>query len=219
MSEENIIEIVDYTKSFKGTTILNKINLNVKKGKTYGIIGRNGSGKTLIFKAICGFIRPTSGYVKVKGQKIGSDVDFPDNVGALIEQPGFLPNYSAFDNLKFLAQINNKIDNSKIIEVLHFMELPIGDKKVKEFSLGMKQRLGIAQAIMEDPEILILDEPFNGLDKYSVEKLKEKLIQIKDGGKTILLTSHIERDVQQLSDYLYEIDNGILTNVKIDGIS
>lgn len=210
MTEGNIIEIVNYTKSFKGNIVLNDINLNIERGKCYGIVGRNGSGKTLIFKAICGFIRPTSGYVIVNGEKIGTDVDFPNNVGALIESPGFLPNYSAFENLKFLADINQEVSDLRIMEVLRFLELPTDKKKVKEFSLGMKQRLGIAQAIMEDPEILILDEPFNGLDKYSVNKLKDKLLEIKKKGKTILLTSHIENDIQQLSDYLYEIDNGVL---------
>jgi ABC-2 type transport system ATP-binding protein len=212
---DNVIEIVNYTKAFKGTTVLKDINLNVKRGKCYGIVGRNGSGKTLVFKSICGFIRPTSGYIMVNGLKIGSDVDFPDNVGALIEQPGFLPNYSAFDNLKFLANINNKIGNQEIEEVLKFVELyPIDNKLVKKYSLGMKQRLGIAQAIMEDPEILILDEPFNGLDKEGVKNLKEKLIELKEQGKTILMTSHMYQDIEELSDYIYEVDNGSLVELK-----
>ncbi|AYE34456.1 ABC transporter ATP-binding protein [Clostridium septicum] len=214
---DNVIEIVNYTKIFKGTTVLKNINLNIIRGKCYGIVGRNGSGKTLIFKSICGFIRPTSGYVMVNGLKIGFDVDFPDDVGALIEQPGFLPNYNAFDNLKFLANIRNKIGNKEIEKVLKFVELyPIDNKLVKEYSLGMKQRLGIAQAIMEDPEILILDEPFNGLDKEGVKNLKEKLIELKEKGKTILMTSHIYQDIEELSDYIYEVDNGVLIKLKGD---
>ena len=214
---DNVIEIVNYTKIFKGTTVLKNINLNIIRGKCYGIVGRNGSGKTLIFKSICGFIRPTSGYVMVNGLKIGFDVDFPDDVGALIEQPGFLPNYNAFDNLKFLANIRNKICNKEIEKVLKFVELyPIDNKLVKEYSLGMKQRLGIAQAIMEDPEILILDEPFNGLDKEGVKNLKEKLIELKEKGKTILMTSHIYQDIEELSDYIYEVDNGVLIKLKGD---
>ncbi|MPL95460.1 putative ABC transporter ATP-binding protein YxlF [bioreactor metagenome] len=212
---DNVIKIVNYTKVFKGTTVLKDINLNIIRGKCYGIVGRNGSGKTLIFKSICGFIRPTSGYIMVNGLKIGFDVDFPDNVGALIEQPGFLPNYSAFDNLKFLANIKNKIGNKEIEKVLKFVELyPIDNKLVKKYSLGMKQRLGIAQAIMEDPEILILDEPFNGLDKEGVKNLKEKLIELKEQGKTILMTSHIYQDIEELSDYIYEVDNGSLVELK-----
>ncbi|MDU5105135.1 ATP-binding cassette domain-containing protein [Clostridium sp.] len=200
---------------FKGVTVLKDINLNIRRGKCYGIVGRNGSGKTLIFKAICGFIRPTSGYVMVNGLKVGYDIDFPDNVGALIEQPGFLPNYSAFDNLKFLANIKNRISNKEIEEVLKFVGLyPIDNKLVKKYSLGMKQRLGIAQAIMEDPEILILDEPFNGLDKGGVEDLKEKLAELKSHGKTILMTSHIYQDMEELSDYIYEVDNGSLVEFK-----
>lgn len=214
---DNVIEIVNYTKIFKGTTVLKNINLNIIRGKCYGIVGRNGSGKTLIFKSICGFIRPTSGYVMVNGLKIGFDVDFPDDVGALIEQPGFLPNYNAFDNLKFLANIRNEIGNKEIEKVLKFVELyPIDNKLVKEYSLGMKQRLGIAQAIMEDPEILILDEPFNGLDKEGVKNLKEKLIELKEKGKTILMTSHIYQDIEELSDYIYEVDNGVLIKLKGD---
>ncbi|ATD53856.1 ABC transporter ATP-binding protein [Clostridium chauvoei] len=214
---DNVIEIVNYTKIFKGTTVLKNINLNIIRGKCYGIVGRNGSGKTLILKSICGFIKPTSGYVMVNGLKIGFDVDFPDDVGALIEQPGFLPNYNAFDNLKFLAKIRNKIGNEEIEKILKFVELyPIDNKLVKEYSLGMKQRLGIAQAIMEDPEILILDEPFNGLDKEGVKNLKEKLIELKEKGKTILMTSHIYQDIEELSDYIYEVDNGVLIKLKGD---
>ncbi|QBJ74259.1 multidrug ABC transporter ATP-binding protein [Clostridium chauvoei] len=214
---DNVIEIVNYTKIFKGTTVLKNINLNIIRGKCYRIVGRNGSGKTLILKSICGFIKPTSGYVMVNGLKIGFDVDFPDDVGALIEQPGFLPNYNAFDNLKFLAKIRNKIGNEEIEKILKFVELyPIDNKLVKEYSLGMKQRLGIAQAIMEDPEILILDEPFNGLDKEGVKNLKEKLIELKEKGKTILMTSHIYQDIEELSDYIYEVDNGVLIKLKGD---
>lgn len=215
MKENNdVIEIVNYTKVFKNTVVLKDINLNIQKGKCYGIVGRNGSGKTLIFKAICGFIRPTSGYILVNGLKVGVDVDFPSNVGALIEQPGFLPNYNAFDNLKFLTDINKKIGEKEIEKVLKFVGLyPIDNKLVKKYSLGMKQRLGIAQAIMEDPEILILDEPFNGLDKDGVTDLKEKLIELKEKGKTILMTSHIYQDIEALSDYIYEVNNGSLIEI------
>lgn len=215
MDKDNtIIEIVNFTKSFKDKTVLQNINLSIKKGKCYGIVGRNGSGKTLIFKAICGFIKATSGYIKVNGLKIGSDIDYPDNVGVLIEQPGFLGNYSAFENLKFLASINNIINEDEIKKVLSFVNLdPVDNKAVKKYSVGMKQRLGIAQAIMENPEILILDEPFNGLDKQGVIDIKEKLKSLKEQGKTILITSHIYQDIEELSDYIYEVDCGKLERI------
>lgn len=210
MDKDNtIIEIVNFTKSFKDKTVLQNINLSIKKGKCYGIVGRNGSGKTLIFKAICGFIKATSGYIKVNGLKIGSDIDYPDNVGVLIEQPGFLGNYSAFENLKFLASINNIINEDEIKKVLSFVNLdPVDNKAVKKYSVGMKQRLGIAQAIMENPEILILDEPFNGLDKKGVREITDLLIQQKKIGKTILLTSHDERTIDELCDRVIEIEKG-----------
>ncbi|UZQ49035.1 ATP-binding cassette domain-containing protein [Clostridium kluyveri] len=202
----DIIKIINFTKKFKNNIILENINLNIKKGKCYGFVGSNGSGKTLIFKAICGFVMPTSGYIIVKGKKISLEVDFPEDVGVLIEQPGFLPNYSAFENLEFLAKINNKIGKTEIENALEFVKLyPYERKKLKNYSLGMKQRLGIAQAIMEDPEILILDEPLNGLDKDGVKIIKNKLLDLKKKGKTILLTSHISQDIEELSDYIYEI--------------
>jgi ABC-2 type transport system ATP-binding protein len=208
----NVIEIINLVKEYKGTRVLNDINLNVKKGKCYGFVGRNGSGKSLLFKAICGFIQPTSGYINVNGKKIGVDIDFPENVGVLIEHPGFLPHYTAFENLKFLADINNNIGNVEIENAMNYVALDINNhKKLKTYSLGMKQRLGIAQAIMEDPEILILDEPMNGLDKEGVKLIKEKLLEFKEKGKTILLTSHISQDVEEISDYIYEFDKGNLS--------
>ncbi|WP_026883205.1 ABC transporter ATP-binding protein [Clostridium akagii] len=211
-STENVIEIINLTKQYKSIKVLNNINLTIKKGKCYGFIGRNGSGKSLLFKAIAGFIRPTLGYVTVNGKKVGSDIDFPENIGVLIEHPGFLPQYTAFENLKFLADINNKIGNVEIENAMKYVDLDINNnKKLKTYSLGMKQRLGIAQAIMEDPEILILDEPMNGLDKEGVQLIKEKLIEFKKNGKTILITSHISQDVEEISDYIYEFDNGNLS--------
>ncbi|MFT8312863.1 MAG: ATP-binding cassette domain-containing protein [Clostridium sp.] len=213
-STKNVIEIVNLTKRYKDVNVLNNINLNIKKGKCYGLIGRNGSGKSLLFKAICGFIRPTSGYVNVNGKKVGSDVDFPENIGVLIEHPGFLPEYTAFENLKFLASINNKIGNIEIENAMKCVNLDINNhKSVKKYSLGMKQRLGIAQALMENPEILILDEPMNGLDKEGVKLIKQKLLELKEKGRTILLTSHISEDITEISDYVYELDNGNLSQI------
>ncbi|MEQ8197932.1 MAG: ABC transporter ATP-binding protein [Clostridiaceae bacterium] len=216
MSNKNFIIKFDHlTKKYHNDVVLNDINLELEEGKCYGFIGRNGSGKSLLFKAICGFIRPSSGHVTVNDKKIGSEIDFPENTGILIEHPGFLPSYSAFDNLKFLASINNKISNTHIIDALNFVELdPTNSKKVKNFSLGMKQRLGLAQAIMEDPDILILDEPMNGLDKNGVVLVRERLLELKKQGKTILLTSHIQQDIDELCDFVYEMDNGNISVIR-----
>lgn len=207
--EEYIIEISNFSKKYKDRIVLKDINLKIQKGKCYGFVGINGSGKTILFKAICGLINPSSGYIKVDGKEIGNEVDFPENVGMLIEEPGFLPNYSAFENLKFLADINKKIGESEIYAALKYVELnPYDNKSVKKYSLGMKQRLGVAQAIMEDPDILILDEPMNSLDKKGVKLIKEKLLELKEKGKTILLTSHIAEHMEELCDFIYEIDDG-----------
>lgn len=207
--DKDIIEIINYTKKYNDTCILNDINLTLKKGKCYGFIGRNGSGKSMLFKAISGFIKPTSGMIKVRGKMIGKDIDFPDNTGILIESPGYLPQYTAFENLKFLAGINKKIGDKEIKETLDSLQLHwISDKKVKNFSLGMKQKLGIAQAIMENQDILILDEPMNGLDKEGVNIVRKRLLEEKGKGKTILLASHIQDDIEILCDNVFEMDNG-----------
>ena len=213
--DKDIIEIINYTKKYNDTCILNNINLTLKKGKCYGFIGRNGSGKSMLFKAISGFIKPTSGMIKVRGKIIGKDIDFPDNTGILIESPGYLPQYTAFENLKFLAGINKKIGDKEIKETLDSLQLHwISDKKVKNFSLGMKQKLGISQAIMENQDILILDEPMNGLDKEGVNIVRKRLLEEKDKGKTILLASHIQEDIEILCDNVFELDNGNIQLIK-----
>lgn len=207
-NKEVVIEVINYTKEFKGEVVLDNINMNFKKGNIYGIIGKNGTGKSVLFKGICGFTRPTKGYINVNGIKIGEKQDFPENVGMIIEKPGFLPDYSGFDNLKFLADINKKIGAKEIEEAMEFVELdPKSKKKVKNYSLGMKQRLGIAQAIMEDPEILILDEPMNALDVEGVELIREKLKELNKKGKTILITSHNQEDIDKLCNIVYKIQN------------
>lgn len=212
---EIIIRFDNYTKKFHNDIVLNNINLDLEKGKCYGFIGRNGSGKSLLFKALCGFIRPSSGCVTVNEKKIGIEIDFPENTGILIEHPGFLPSYSAFDNLKFLASINNKVQDEHLTNILNLVGLePKSTKKVKNFSLGMKQRLGIAQAIMENPNILILDEPMNGLDKNGVLHIRDLLLELKNEKKTILLTSHIQQDIDALCDHVYEMDNGNLSIIR-----
>ncbi len=210
-----MLEIKGLTKKFKKRTVLRDINLSLEFGNIYGFIGANGSGKSVFFKTICGFLKPDKGTVTVNGKTIGKEIDFLPSLGVVIEKPGFIENYNQFENLKYLAQINNVIDDKKIIEVLHRVGLDINNKeKVKTFSLGMRQRLAIAQAIMEDQKIIILDEPFNGLDKNGCNQIKNLLMELKSPDRLILLTSHIEGDIDSLSDYIFEFSDGKISLVK-----
>ena len=207
-----VIQVTDLVKSFGKETVLHHINMNFAPGKIHGIIGRNGSGKTMLMKCICGFIPVTSGKVTVFGKVIGKDVDIPDNIGAIIETPGFLPEYGAYRNLKFLADITGRASKEKIRNAMQSVGLdPDSKKYVGKFSLGMRQRLGLAQAIMEDPDLLILDEPMNGLDKDSVQDMRRYLLHLKEQGKTILLASHSAEDISVLCDTVCEMDKGKLT--------
>lgn len=210
----NMIEITNLCKSFKDTKVLNDITIKIKKGNIIGIIGRNGSGKTVLFKCICGLISPTKGTVKINNKILGKDMDIPDNIGAIIETPGFLPNYNGFKNLKFLAMIKNQTSNEHIKDTIKLVGLnPDSKKHVGKYSLGMRQRLGIAQAIMEDPDVLILDEPMNGLDNDGVQDMRKLFLKLKEQGKTILLASHNKEDIEVLCDEVYMMDKGILTQI------
>lgn len=212
---ENTIVVQDAVKKFRENTALNHVSISFEKGKIHGIIGRNGSGKTVLFKSICGFMPLTSGSITVDGKVIGKDIDVPKNVGAIIEAPGFLPNYSGFKNLKLLAVINRKIGDAQIAETLKRVGLdPQSGKHVGKYSLGMRQRLGIAQAIMENPDILILDEPMNGLDNHGVEDIRALLLELKKEGKTILIASHSAEDINVLCDTVHEMDAGVLQPVR-----
>ncbi|MFR3664905.1 ATP-binding cassette domain-containing protein [Flintibacter sp.] len=212
---ESIIEVQDVTKTFKGTTVLHQINVSFEKGKIHGIIGRNGSGKTVLIKTICGLIHPDQGRVVVDGKVIGKDVDFPESIGAIIEAPGFLPTVSAYRNLSYLASLRRRIGRDEIRAAISFVGLDPDDKKaVGKYSLGMKQRLGLAQAIMEDPSILLLDEPMNGLDNSGVCEMRNYLLQLRKREKTILLVSHSLEDINTLCDSVYEMDHGVLTEKK-----
>lgn len=207
-----MIEIKNLSLTIKKTEILKHINITFEKGKIHGLIGRNGSGKTMLMKCICGFVRPTEGTVHVNGKQIGKDCDFPDSVGIIIETPGFIPYYSGYKNLKLLADLNKKIDGAKIKEIMRQVGLdPDLKRHVRKYSLGMRQRLGLAQAIMENPDLLILDEPMNGLDKEGVADMREYLLQLKEQGKTILLASHSAEDISVLCDTVCEMDKGVLT--------
>lgn len=211
MENEIVVQIKDLHKRINDTVILDNINLELKKGIIYGIVGKNGSGKSMLFKAICGLIRPTEGEIFVFDKPIHKG-NLPENVGLIIETPGFLPQYSAFKNLKMLASINNIINYDEIKKVIALVGLNPEDKRpVKKFSLGMKQRLGIAQAIMEKPKLLILDEPMNGLDEEGVELVRGILLELKKQSVTIIMASHNKEDIEVLCDYVYSMSSGRLT--------
>lgn len=205
------IELIHVTKKFGQELVLKEVNLTLEQGRVYGIIGNNGSGKTVLMKCICGFLIPTTGLIQVFGSSIGQDVDFPESLGVIIETPGFLTNLTGRKNLEILAGMRRKIGPAEIQQVLEKVGLdPALKKPVANYSLGMRQRLGIAQAIMEDPKLLILDEPFNGLDKHGVGEIRKLLLELKEEGKTILLASHNEEDIRILCDEVYEMDGGVL---------
>lgn len=212
MSE--IVNVENVTKYFKQEKVLDDVNMNLETGHIYGIVGKNGAGKTVLFKIIAGFIKPSSGKVTVAGKIIGVDRDFPDSLGLIIETPGFLSQYNAYQNLLYLANINNKISKEDIKESIRMVGLdPDSNKKVGKFSLGMRQRLGIAQAIMENPNLIILDEPMNGLDKKGIEDVKELLLKLKGDGKTILMASHYAEDME-ICDEVFQMEDGKLGDMK-----
>ena len=203
------VRVENLTKQFGQVTAVDHVSAEFKKGNIYGIVGRNGSGKTVFFKLLVGYLKPTAGRVTVAGREIGKDADFAENVGIIIENPGFLGGYSGYRNLEYLADIRGVIGKKEIRESMERVGLdPDSKKKVRRYSLGMRQRLGIAQAIMEDPDILILDEPMNGLDNQGVEDVRAILLGLKDEGKTIILASHNREDIELLCDEVYEMERG-----------
>jgi len=207
-----IIEVKDLSLAIKKQKILDNVSISCDEGRIYGLIGRNGSGKTMLMKCICGFIRPDEGEIRVLDKKIGKDCDFAPDTGIIIETPGFIGHYSGFKNLKLLAAIKNKIKDDRIREIMEFVGLdPNMKKSVRKYSLGMRQRLGLAQAIMEDPKVLILDEPMNGLDKEGVEDMRKYLLKLKEEGKTILIASHSAEDIAVLCDETFEMEKGVLS--------
>lgn len=206
------IVIENVCKRFKDNLVLDRVNLQIEEGTICGLIGRNGSGKTVLMKCICGLMPLTSGKITVQGQIVGKDAEIPKSIGVIIETPGFLPAYSGYSNLKFLADISGKADKAAIRKAIQSVGLdPDSKKHVGKYSLGMRQRLGLAQAIMENPDILILDEPMNGLDKDGVRDMRQYLLDLKANGKTILIASHSAEDIDVLCDTVYEIDKGKLS--------
>jgi ABC-2 type transport system ATP-binding protein len=206
---EPMIVLENVVKKFKDYTALRGISISFEKGKIHGIIGRNGSGKTVMMKCICGLMHPDSGKITVNGKMIGKEVDIANDIGAIIEAPGFLPNYSGYRNLKFLADIKRVIGKQEIYAAMKTVGLdPDNGKHVGKYSLGMRQRLGLAQAIMENPSILILDEPMNGLDRKGVEEMRDLLVSFREQGKTVLLASHNREDIDILCDTVQEMEDG-----------
>lgn len=211
---ENCVEVKNVSKVFKGTTVLDDVSVTFEKGCITGIIGRNGSGKTVLLKLICGLLKNDTGEIIIDGKLIGEGRRHPENIGAVIENPGFIPYKSGYKNLKYLADIQKKIGKEEVKNAIKQVGLdPDSRKHVGKYSLGMKQRLGIAQALMERPDLIILDEPMNGLDKQGVKDIREILIELKKQGKTIIITSHNAEDIEVLCDKVYEMEQGKILTV------
>ena len=209
---ETAICVEHLHKSFGKEEILHGIDRTFEAGKIHGIVGNNGGGKTVLMKCICGFLIPDEGHVRVNGKEVGKDIDFPENMGIIIETPGFLPGVTGLKNLKLLASLRGLADEKKVRQTIERVGLdPDLKKPVSKYSLGMRQRLGIAQAIMEDPSLLILDEPFNGLDKHGVAEIRQLIRELRTEGKTILLASHNQTDIDELCDTVCEMDAGNMT--------
>ncbi len=214
-----VIRVEGVYKRFGTDTVLKDVSRSFERGRIHGIVGNNGSGKTVLMKCICGFLIPTEGEVIVNGKRVGKDVDFPPGLGLIIETPGFLPNITGVKNLEILASLNKKIGLREIAASMRAVSLdPSMNKPVGKYSLGMRQRLGIAQAIMEDPALLILDEPLNGLDKHGVMEMRQLIKGLKEQGKTILLASHNQGDIDELCDTVCEMDAGVMTMIREESI-
>ena len=213
------IRVEGVYKRFGTDTVLKDVSRSFERGRIHGIVGNNGSGKTVLMKCICGFLIPDGGSITVNGERVGVDVDFPRDMGLIIETPGFLPNVTGLKNLEILASLNKKIGLEGIAAAIRRVGLdPLMKKPVGKYSLGMRQRLGIAQAIMENPSLLILDEPLNGLDKHGVMEMRQLIKGLKEQGKTILLASHNQGDIDELCDTVCEMDAGVMTMIREESI-
>lgn len=207
------IRVEHYCKTIKKVTILDDVTITFESGKVYGLKGKNGSGKTMLMRAISGLILPTSGAVYINDQQLGKEISFPPSIGMLLENPAFVNNYTGFKNLKVLASIQNRINDDKIREAIEKVGLDPDDKRTfKKYSLGMKQRLGIAAAIMEEPDIVILDEPINALDEAGAMLIRDILSELKQKGSLIIIACHDTEELEFLSDEIYEIYEGKIVN-------
>lgn len=204
-----MIEVEHVSKYFSGRKVLDDVSFCVQEKSICGLVGRNGSGKTVLMKCICGFLLPESGQIRLRGKTLDAKHNVIGNMGIIIEVPGFLEGESARNNLLYLARLNGRIGKAEVDEALRKVGLdPVEKKRVKKYSLGMRQRLGIAQAIMEDPDIIIFDEPMNGLDEDGVRKMRKLFLELKDQGKTMIIASHNAEDIRCLCDQVYKIDHG-----------
>lgn len=206
------IELTNVSKTIKGTVVLDNINLRMESGKVYGLKGKNGSGKTMLMRAVCGLIS-TDGTVNINGEILGKDISFPRSIGVLIENPSFISNYTGFKNLKVLASIQNRINDEDIKNALIKVQLDPDDKRTyRKYSLGMKQKLGIAAAVMENPDIIILDEPINALDEAGAKQVHKILEEQKSRGAIIIIACHDREELEMLSDEIIEISEGKIVN-------
>lgn len=204
-----MINVNNVSKRFGEQEVLSDISVRLDSGKIYGLVGRNGCGKTMLMKCICGFVKPTSGKIVIDGKVLGKDMDVPEHMGIIIENPGFITYYSGYKNLRLLASVRGKTGKKEIAEYMEMVGLDAKSKKhVSKYSLGMRQKLGIVQAIMERPEILLLDEPMNGLDRKSVELVRNLIKKTADAGAVVLLSSHNQEDIDTLCDVVYHMEDG-----------
>lgn len=209
------IEFKNVSKKFDKTVVIKNTNIIFNSGNIYGLYGRNGSGKSVLMKMICGFYIPTKGEILYDNVNLNLKNEYPDSLRAVIEKPTFFPDLTGYENLKILAEIQNKISDREILESLEIVNLlDEKDKKYSKYSIGMKQKLSIAQAIMENPKILILDEPFNGIEDKTVKKIINYLKELKKEDKLIIFSTHIKEDLNELVDIVYNIDDGIIKNDK-----
>ena len=210
------IVIQNLTKKIRGTIVLNDISVTFNDSKIYGLSGKNGSGKTMLMRSICGLIRPNSGFIKIDNKTLGKDMSFPPSIGILIENPSFIPKYTGFKNLKLLASIQNKINDDDIKDTLKEVGLDPEDKRTyRKYSLGMKQRLGIACALMEKPDIILLDEPINALDEAGIKLIKALLLKARSRGAIVIISCHDKEELEYLSDEIYYLSEGKIIDCKV----
>lgn len=210
-----MIDIQQVSKRFGAQQVLTNVSAHFGRGQITGLVGRNGSGKSVLLKIVVGLMSPDQGYVAVDGRRIGKEVDFAPNTGFIIDRPGFLGDRSGYANLRYLAAVRGKIGKEQIFQAIQQVGLNPQDRKpVGKYSQGMRQRLGIAQALMEDPQLIILDEPMNALDNATVEQMRGVFSELKAAGKTLVITSHDERDIEILCDHVFAMDAGVLTQTR-----
>lgn len=211
------IEVKNYSKKLGKQIVLNDVNYSFESGKIYGLYGRNGSGKSMLLRAISGLIFPTEGQVTIDDKILHKDISFPDSLGLIIDKTELLPEYDAFTNLKMLAGIKKIASDEDIVAAIQRVGLdPLSKKKVRQYSMGMKQKLSIAQAIFEKPELLLLDEPTNALDQGSVDSLRELLLRLKNEGCLIIIASHNQEDLKILVDEQISIEDGHVRKIKAE---